>query len=256
MVAANPHAVRGRDRKPGVIDPKALGGFTLSSKSLHLDNGLYWTDVSKTTRPTNNDPVYWWDDISTYARHVSQSTLAKRPLYKANVSGSYGGLKFDGTDDDLTVGTAVCSGTTGTVFLVVYLSSNLQHGVFFGVGTSNNGWKVGVGGTNLETNGNQLCILSDMIAWHNNLGAIGVGVHLITLRLTSSVFEFWIDGVSAGSFTGSQNTPSQITHIGAGELANRWYTDHLLEIMVSSASVNNTEIAAGNIMLKEKYGIP
>ena len=70
-----------------------------------------YTDEAKTTLAVDTDPAAACDDQTTNDIVVAQPTLAKRPTYRADVSGSY--LLFDQVDDLISV-TVPEPGFTGT----------------------------------------------------------------------------------------------------------------------------------------------
>ncbi len=248
------HATRWRTRLPGLIDAKALGGkpaLTSQVVDLFADTNV-WTDASKSTPAGDGDAVYTWAD----AYHdYQQSTASYRPILRSGIGGHWA-IEFDGSDDDLSLSTAVVGSSSATVFIVVYLSSTSEHGAFWGVGSGSNGWKVGVGGSDFNSNGNGLIILFDEVKWIRTGDAIGTGKHLVTVRLTGGAPEWWIDGVPSGSTTGSPRSPSALTSIGSdARFGGRFYTDYLLAVVAGAASVSDSEVTAMNNYLMGRYGI-
>ena len=250
---------RGRSRTPGFIDYKASRPASLAGKVLHLKPGIgVWEDSGRTTVPDDGDSIYYWDDQSGAGNHMMQATADNRPLFQTGIVGSYAAVEFDGTNDLLSVAAALCTQTTGTVFLVPYLSSNSEHGVMFGVGGADtNGWKVGVGASNLETNGNDLIILHDGVRWIDTNTTIGTGAHVITVQYSGGTPYAWIDGVSVGNIGGlGAVAPSAVSYLGGdGATAARYYTDQLLEVVVSSLAVTSAQRTGMETFLMRKYGV-
>ena len=82
------------------------------------DETTLFTDAGTTAVTADGDAVYQWNDKSGNARHVSQTTAGNRPLYKTGVLNSKSVLRFDGTNDKLSVA-SYDSGASWTRFVVV-----------------------------------------------------------------------------------------------------------------------------------------
>jgi hypothetical protein len=86
------------------------------------DAATLYQDSARTTPVTaDTDPVGGITDKSGQANHAAQTTANARPLYKTNIQNSKSALRFDGTNDSLTVADAAGleMDTDSTVFLVV-----------------------------------------------------------------------------------------------------------------------------------------
>ena len=255
MIAA--HAIRGRSRLPGPIDPKAVSFPYIPSKTLHLISSVgVWSDAGRTTVPGDGDAVYWWDDQSGAGNHLGQATESLRPLYQTGISGLVNGLEFDGANDKLSLGAGVCASSNATVFVVVYLSSASEKGTFFSTGAANNGWRMGAGSGNLSTAGNKLIILHEGVAWLDTGQSFGTGLRMATVRYNSSSRpSWWINGVYKGASTNSPKAARALTYVGGEGDISRTFTDHLVEIVVSDSYVSDAQLANMNAYLLRKYGI-
>ena len=113
----NPHAYRGRSRRPGYIGNKVGPIFTkdiVASMLLWLrsDLGLF-QDSAKTTPVTaDTDPVGAWADQSGNGKDALQAVAANRPLWRTGILNYHPALRFDGTNDRLV--TASDIGLTGS----------------------------------------------------------------------------------------------------------------------------------------------
>jgi len=247
-----------RTRVPGLIDSKALPAFPqITNLVLHVDmsEGL-WQDAAKTTAAGNGDAVYTWEDLSGNGHDFIQATAANRPIMRTDVSGTIDALEFDGSNDYLSQAAVLFGNSTATVFIVCYLSSASQKGAMLGVGSNSTGWKVGVGASNFDGDGNDLIILFDQVKWVDTNDLIGTGVHLLTVRLTSGAPEWWIDGVASGSATGSPSGALAATVMGAdGVGTGRYYTDYLIELVASSSAISDAERGQMETFLMDRYGI-
>lgn len=71
-------------------------------------------DTRRITGLSNNDPVSTWTDISSTANNAT-SSLTARPLYKTGQSGGNPSLNFDGSNDFMTLTSAITGTGTRTV---------------------------------------------------------------------------------------------------------------------------------------------
>src|SRR3989304_1806416 len=64
---------------------------------------VLWLDASEITGLANNDPVASWSDLSGNARHATQTTEAKKPIYMTNQQNGLPGVDFDRTNHGMLV---------------------------------------------------------------------------------------------------------------------------------------------------------
>jgi hypothetical protein len=114
-----------------------------------------WTPANITTAlwlDANDEPsvtqssnlVSQWDDKSGNGRHISQSTVARRPAYQTNTLNSKAVIKFStaGTSDILTTSSSGASGVANISFVALfkYVSVTSDDAViWFGSETANAG---------------------------------------------------------------------------------------------------------------------
>jgi hypothetical protein len=72
------------------------------SSPLDISGCQFWYDASQITGLSDADPVATWSDLSGNARHATQATSGKRPLYRTNIVNGLPILRFDGTDDNIS----------------------------------------------------------------------------------------------------------------------------------------------------------
>lgn len=103
---------------------------------------LFQDNAGSTPVTANNDAVGMLKDKSGNARHVTQATGTKKPLYKTGIQNGLPALQFDATDDFMS-GTAFNPSTDFTLFLVFGTLAAKQGftGPFACVGAAN-GFKV------------------------------------------------------------------------------------------------------------------
>ena len=100
----------------GIASPLEISGCILWLDGSDTDK-LY-TDSAKTTPVSSDgDVVGAWEDKSGNGKDATQATTSLKPLYKVNLQNSKSGVRFDGTDDVLSV--AVTGTSAATIFVVM-----------------------------------------------------------------------------------------------------------------------------------------
>lgn len=93
--------------------------FTTLGLRLHLDASLPATVIRD-----GNNFASAWNDKSGAGRHMTQGTLANRPLFQATGLGGLGALQFDGADDFMLFSDPTLAYIAGRSFTVIYVASN------------------------------------------------------------------------------------------------------------------------------------
>ena len=129
------------------------------------------------------------------------------------------GVSLDGSTQDLTRSNVLSAATTNiSVFCWVYLSGSSLKGAFFHNGdhsAGGDGFALGVGGTTLDNDGNNLIGLLDNVAWMNFGSTIGTGWHFVGITRDATTWKGWIDNSQAAStFTTNPGTPTNYFTIG------------------------------------------
>ncbi|HUS83919.1 MAG TPA: hypothetical protein VMX56_02150 [Anaerolineales bacterium] len=239
-----------RTRVPGKIDSKAIGTFIPT----YLASCSLWLDANQLVGYIDDDPIDDWSDMSGEAHHFTQVDAAKKPTYQSGILNGFPAVLFDG-GDELSRAEAVVGRQYATVWVVAHINDATTHGVFFGVGNSANGWKMGVGLSTLENDGNDLIILFDGIRWNDSNDLIGTGGHLLTVKFDNYTPLWWIDGVFLGSAAGTPNAPAGLSLVGSGYYANRYLSDYICEIVACTTAVSADEQALMDSYLMSKYAI-
>lgn len=252
------HALRGRTRYPGQIDPRMMSAFPLVRYAdLDVwvdfsDPDTLYTDAGTTNVSSDGDAIYQADDKSGKITPFTQATLSKRPLYRPALDAG----EFDGVDDILKRDLGPDNNKTSTSFAVINLSNTSQSGCVFGFGNDSAGYFMGVGGSSFDNSGNDLIILFGARRWIDTGDLIGTGKHLLTLEMYAGIPSWYIDGVYSGtSPTGLEvYTPNNYTVIG-GEYDRRYFTDHILEVVSYATVLTESERDQLHDYLMTKHGI-
>jgi len=82
-----------------------------------------WLDATQITPVADGTAVAQWDDSSGSGNHAVQADGAKQPIYKTSIINSLPVVRWQGTNDCMTVAAGVANGATGITILSVVTSS-------------------------------------------------------------------------------------------------------------------------------------
>jgi hypothetical protein len=121
---------RRRGRIAGAIDPRAVAvGFVPTD----LTGLLVWFRASSIGL-SDGAAISTWADESGNANDLTQPSTQK-PTYKTNIINGYPVVRFDATDDFLTLDSAI-SNSTFTYFIVLRRNSYLDHCILIATDTT------------------------------------------------------------------------------------------------------------------------
>lgn len=187
--------------------------FTILDKPVHKFSPLHisglrlWLDASRITGLADGDPVGQWNDLSGNGNHATQTTAAKKPLYKTGILNGKPVVRFDGTDD-LLLANGIATLLTGTdvpntvlgIIKARVLPSLGANPCFAGLGRSSAGsaehrWSLlNSGGTYSY----RAARVDDSDASDSHTaGTPDTGTHIATARFTGTAVTWIIDGAEA-----------------------------------------------------------
>ncbi len=193
----------------------------------------------------NFDNISALGENDTYAVDISKYSNNFTAYNGANFisSGKYGGaFDFDGVNDELTLYDTLGLGNSKvSVSLWVNLDSTSEKGSFIKIGSG--GYGIGVGGNGgwWGTNGNDLGMVFENVAWIESNTAIGTGWHHIAFVLDSNGNPTqYIDGKSVYTEVNTASIPSGYIKIGGyGSV----YGDSTIdEVRIWNRSLSDSEI--------------
>jgi hypothetical protein len=235
--------------------------INISITEQDLDQVIYnWNGTNFTMYNDSLVLMYNFDNVSalgendTYVFDVSgnnnNGTTVGEAIYAS--SGKYGGaFDFDGVNDELTTSSTFGIVTTNfSISTWVNLDSASEGGAFVKIGgtSPNQGFGIGVGGTNYDDTGNDLILLYEGVRWIDTNDLIGTGWHHVVMTVDSSGYpEAFLDGVSVYSdSTGAGTAPQQsITYIGGytGSGAENRHADTTIdEVRIWNKTLSADEI--------------
>lgn len=98
------------------------GGFSPAD----IADMALWFDAGGITGLVDGDPVATWSDDSGNARDLTQSTAARRPIYKTAIVNGHPVVRFDGVDDYLITPQFLHTGAY-SIFAVVKRTSGTSN---------------------------------------------------------------------------------------------------------------------------------
>jgi hypothetical protein len=230
----------------GILDEAAYYGTVLSAADIaaHYAAGL---DGPLRTYPEEvlaDSPLLYWkfdelglvDEGSSGLNWAGGAGVvtAKSPLLPDD------GYAMAGSGSaPIATTTAVPASLVGanvTIEAWVNIPAGNVSGPFVKVGTSANGWAVGVGGTTMDNTGKTLILLSETKAWHPTTHTFTTGIHhVMVVRGAAGAVTAYVDGASVWS--GTLNAPIDATGMtGIGGYSARFLS--------SGVDVDNVAIFA------------
>jgi len=178
--------------------------------------------------------------VTTVVNSVGSNNAAKvaatEPL--ASTQQIAGGQTFDGSNDQISVANNLVSNAVANVTIEgwINLASASKKGALVKIGNTTTGYGIGVGGTNWDTNGNNLIMLFESSRWIDTATLIGLGKHYLTMSINSAgVPKAYLDGVLINSYAGSGAVaPSAIFQIGGYTGLTRFLNAGADEVRVST----------------------
>lgn len=112
---------------------------TTTTPELPVSGASIWLRANALSL-SDNDPVTTWLDSSGFGNNAAQATAGKKPLFKTAIVNGLPVVRFDGTDDTLSLGNILDNPGALTVFVV--LKSSNSGGVLAKVSAAVNwqGW--------------------------------------------------------------------------------------------------------------------
>ena len=231
-----------------------------------VSNLMLWLDASQITGLSDGDPVTTWTDMSGNSRNATQGTASLKPTYRTSVVNGQPGVRFDGTDDAMTIASLPIP-SDATIFIVAKNSQQAGTGSIYKpiLAATNNPYQgVGTGyGMGYRRDG--------MDAYHFALGNGATQDTLVHSRADNDLFEINTMRKSGTSATVLRNgalvssgTMLRTTGFHSGSYAiggdisflDRRYLGDIVEIIVYGHALTVGERTTVESYLSSKYGIP
>ena len=239
-----------RPPSASAFSPLSLPGLALWLDASDL--GTLWQDSARTTAvAADADPVGAWDDKSGNARHVTQGTASKRPLYKTAIQNGRSVIRYDGVDDFLFTASEFNLTQPTTAYIVFYADPLETDGVMLDGYTSGRfSARVHPGVPRASLYCGDVVYTSIPSVAPGAFGAsawIGNGV--------SSVIRW--NGVQVGSGDTSTSTLQTGAVVGChADVVSAFFLGDIAEILVYAAGHGAGELARVEDYLRAKWGTP
>lgn len=138
------------------------------------------------------------------------------------------GCSFDGSGDaNIMIPHNYGVGNPGTLIAGVILPTTSEHGAVIKVGDRGDGYGVGVGSGNFNSDGNDVVALYNNVRWIDSGEAIGTGKHQIGIAVNAGgdTPRLFLDGAQLGVYSGGvNNAPTNELYIGSDDYSGRFFT--------------------------------
>jgi hypothetical protein len=257
--------------------PQLVSGLQLWLDA--ADAGTLYDATSGGSLVATDGGVARWEDKSGNGRHATQSTGLNRPLRKAAVQNSRDVLRFDGSNDSLSLASNLALGTAHSMFVVFRPSSTIttiSSGIVVSGGSyvsnTTSEFFLGLGSqTGLLTNER----LSLLAVADNGSGVAGVygsaktdadlsGIQMVYYSFTTSGNAFVGRLNAAGSFAtnsspgGFSSTnfryPTMLRRFGSGD-GSGFLDGDICEVIVYGSVISDSNRTSVENYLSAKWGI-
>jgi len=224
------------------FDPNSISGLKLWLKG---DAGVF-SDAGITPAVADGT-VQQWNDQSGNGNHVSEATLGARPLFKTGILNGRSIVRFDGSNDRLSVSLSPTIGQPTTIYIVMkviagayyFYGKNDGGGSDYGYGIINNP------GTNITSNAGatlQYTYGSELFTY---------GIHALFLNGGSS--EIRVNGISR--VIGNAGTSRLLPGITLGGAATNYSEVDYSEILVYDSILSLSDRISVENYLNSRYNI-
>ncbi len=189
----------------------------------------------------NLSTTLWKDQSGNGKDAVLQGTAAP-----STISGTTGVLCNNGGNGNVIVNSTF--GLTNVVSMCVranFSSANLS-GCLLKIGSTNDGYGVGVGNSTFDDVGNHIIGLMEVIAWRGTSINIGTGLHSLGFMLVSGspYLQLYVDGVSVDNYymSAPYSPAGGVSYIGG--YSTRLFSGIVTDVAVYPRGLSSTEWTA------------
>lgn len=214
-----------------------------------------WLKADSIAGLNDGDALTTWVDQSGVGNNVTQATTANKPLYKTNIVNSLPVVRFDGSNDFMSVATPVITGGAYSMFIVFKSTITAARINPFYVGSNSGvdgyGFEIDIGGLrNIIHRG--IAFLVGGSATTNF--EIWAAIRTTTGPLAALYINGTDDSVTNG--TSAIVTPTAITVVGAiDNLATNPLPGDISEIIVYDSALSDANRDSIETYLGTKYNI-
>lgn len=222
----------------------------ISGLQLWLDatTGLFDATSGGSAVTTDGSAVARWEDQSGNGRHATQSTLNNRPLLKTSVKNSKNVLRFDGSNDGMTITPyALGSSPSYSVFVVIYQNNNNSLDVWLEGGNLNPYLSCGAGSPSNGFRHYDGSNTFDVTKTTVNVWAISNYSQSTTVR------QFYFNGDAVASGTSSTRAAT-FEYIGRSNNGFYWDGD-IAELLIYNSYLSSSNRESVRDYLNTKWSV-
>lgn len=205
----------------------------------------------------DGDGVNPWRDYSGAGNHLAQATAGRQLTFKTGIINGYPAMLGDATDNDAftTGGVLTASSTQFTLFVVIRTPSSFGTQALCQIGGSGGG-----SGKVLRTTGGGAleALKANVASMGTSSGTMAVSSnYVVCLDYLNPAGTFYINGVSAGTFSSAQtfSNPASGIYIGAQDDAGvTAFGGHIAELVYFDLSIGGA-VRPVNQRLCAKYAV-
>jgi hypothetical protein len=231
--------------------------------------GAVWDNSEPFTEPIDDGTaVRLWSDQSGNGYDATQSTTAARPTFIASGLNGLPVVRFDGTDDVMSLGASALgmlrNVAGATVFLAVKYPANSSSNFPFAIRTNATGPRIQMlqsSGNKFQTAGRRLDADSTITITSAQSVTTNAVIQTAFADYQNTILIQFINGTIDGenlSFQTSgntSNTDSNAISIGATAVPSFPLNGDIAEIIVYNRALNTSELAQVHRYLSRKWGI-
>lgn len=266
-----------------------VDGAEVTGTHIEIPAGaVLWFDASKITGLNDGDAVGTWNDSSGNGYDATQATADNKPIYKTNIINGYPVVRFDGSNDVLTISGSASvaalkllhSATSSALFAVCKIGTSESPEAFYGLIGNNADASTAIGfdvayndaSTAENTIRDKVTYGTSGQAVYSNISANNAfspnTFHLLwmlrdpdnaTASLRSKMYVDMIGGTptTANPSTGVASTNDATYDIDVGAIGNSQYpmAGDIAEIIIYNSELTAPKIAAVYGYLANKYAL-
>ena len=222
-------------------------------------NSILSNNPVNTNHPLNRGKVAWWLSVPRLGGgpvwynlmdryHATLSNFTSQAWRATNRTGGYGGMEFDGADDQCIAGSVfgVSQSNLG-VCCWVYVGSGLHSGAIIKIGSPTDGLGFGMGDTGCDVPGSNFIVLYEKIAWHP-ISATTEGWHHCVFTMDDSGTGYvYMDGRLIGTVpsTSQPYVATTSTYIGGYTGANgevRYFNGIIDDVIIYNRYLSSSDV--------------
>lgn len=220
--------------------------LTVSGIQLWLD-GSDPAGNENTTTPADGTALATWVDKSGRKRNATQATALLQPLFKSNIQGGKGVIRFDGSNDSMA--TAAFSSAIAvpyTQFVVFKTSVYKAFNVVLGDVTTLSA--MGVHGDSTK-----MYLFNGAVA---NVGITNTSFNLLYTEWNGASTQISVNGGATSTVNpGTTRTTLSGLRIGSNSDLSNPFAGDIAEIIIYNRALSAAEVLNINNYLKNKWGV-